>query len=74
MSIPAEIVDKSKNYTLVSWSAQGAWNPLPMERGEGVYVWDANGKRYLDWSSQLVNVNVGHGHPHVIRAVKTRLN
>lgn len=70
MSTPAEIVARSKNYTLVSWSAQGAWNPIPMERGEGVYVWDANGKRYLDWSSQLVNVNVGHSHPHVVRAIQ----
>jgi taurine--2-oxoglutarate transaminase len=70
MFTPAETVEKSKNYTLVSWSAQGAWNPVPVERGEGVYVWDANGKRYLDWSSQLVNVNVGHSHPHVIQAIR----
>lgn len=70
MYTPAEIVEKSKDYTLVSWSAQGAWNPVPIERGEGVYVWDANGKRYLDWSSQLVNVNVGHSHPHVIQAIQ----
>lgn len=70
MTTPAEIVEKSRNYTLVSWSAQGAWTPVPMERGEGVYVWDASGKRYLDWSSQLVNVNVGHSHPHVIQAIQ----
>lgn len=70
MSTPSQIVENSRNYTLVSWSAQGAWQPIPMERGEGVYVWDANGKRYLDWSSQLVNVNVGHSHPHVIQAIQ----
>jgi taurine--2-oxoglutarate transaminase len=70
MVTATEIVDKSKSYTLASWSAQGTWTPVPMERGEGVYVWDVNGKRYLDWSSQLVNVNVGHGHPHVIKAIQ----
>lgn len=70
MAAPAEIVQKSKDYTLVSWSAQGAWNPIPIERGEGVYVYDANGKRYLDWSSQLVNVNLGHSHPHVVKAIQ----
>lgn len=70
MLTPAEIVEKSKAHTLVSWSAQSTWNPIPMERGEGVYIYDANGKRYIDWSSQLVNVNVGHGHPHVIKAIQ----
>ncbi|MBC7872307.1 MAG: aminotransferase class III-fold pyridoxal phosphate-dependent enzyme, partial [Chitinophagaceae bacterium] len=73
MVTPLEIVEKSKAHTLVSWSAQGAWNPIPMERGEGVYVWDANGKRYLDWSSQLVNVNIGHSHPHVVKAIQEQV-
>jgi taurine--2-oxoglutarate transaminase len=70
MFTPAEIVEKSKEFTLVSWSAQGIWNPIPMERAEGIYVWDANGKRYMDWSSQLVNVNLGHSHPHVVKAIQ----
>ncbi len=70
MFTPAEIVEKSKEFTLVSWSPQGVWNPIPIERGEGVYVYDANGKRYLDWSSQLVNVNIGHSHPHVVKAIQ----
>lgn len=70
MYTPAEIVEKSKQHTFVSWSPQGVWNPIPMERGEGVYVWDANGKRYLDWSSQLVNVNAGHSHPHIVKAIQ----
>lgn len=65
-----EIVEKSKHHTFVSWSAQGSWNPVPIERGEGVYVWDAAGKRYIDWSSQLINVNVGHSHPHVVNAIQ----
>ena len=44
-----------------------------MVRAEGVYFWDADGKKYLDWSSQLVNVNVGHGHPHVIKAIQEQI-
>lgn len=65
-----DIAQKNKDYTLVSWSAQGNWNPIPIVRGEGVYIWDANGKRYLDWASQLVNVNIGHSHPHVVKAIQ----
>jgi len=42
-------------------------------RGEGAYFWDADGKRYLDWSSQLINVNVGHSHPHVIKAIQEQV-
>lgn len=70
MVTAAEVVQKNKDYTLASWVAQGTWNPIPMERAEGVYVYDANGKRYIDWSSQLVNVNLGHSHPHVVKAIQ----
>ncbi len=65
-----ELVQQNKAYTLASWTAQESWNPISMARAEGVYFWDADGKRYLDWSSQLMNVNVGHGHPHVIEAIR----
>lgn len=44
-----------------------------MSKAEGVYFWDVDGKRYLDWSSQLFNVNIGHGNPHVIEAVQTQV-
>ncbi|HWI30037.1 MAG TPA: aspartate aminotransferase family protein [Microbacterium sp.] len=53
-----------------SWSAQGALNPLPIVGGSGSFVWDADGRRYLDFSSQLVNVNIGHQHPRVVRAIQ----
>lgn len=69
----AEVVQKNKDFTLASWNAQAAWNPIAIERGEGVYVYDANGKRYLDWSSQLVNVNIGHSHPHVVKAIQDQV-
>lgn len=66
----AEIVEKNKTTNLVSWTALQDWNPISMTRAKGVYFWDGDGKRYLDWSSQLVNVNIGHGHPKVIRAIQ----
>src|SRR6185503_1618449 len=53
-----------------SWSAQGALNPIPMVRGEGIYFWDAEGKRYIDMNSQLMCVNIGHGDKRVIEAIK----
>lgn len=65
-----DIVRQNKEYTLTSWTAQKDWNPISMARGEGIYFWDADDKRYIDWSSQLVNVNVGHAHPHVIKAIQ----
>ncbi|MDP1546578.1 MAG: aminotransferase class III-fold pyridoxal phosphate-dependent enzyme [Anaerolineales bacterium] len=65
-----EIVDMNKEYTFFSWSAQGAVNPIPVTHAEGVYFYDANGKRYLDFASQLVNTNVGHQHPKVVKAIQ----
>jgi taurine--2-oxoglutarate transaminase len=73
MLTAAESIQKNKDYTLASWMAQGTWNPIPIERGDGVYIYDANGKRYLDWSSQLVNVNIGHSHPHVVKAIQDQV-
>ena len=66
------MVALSKKHTFYSWSAQGAVNPIPMERAEGVYFWDANGKRYLDLNSQLMCVNIGHGDKRVIEAIKAQ--
>jgi len=70
MLSPAEIVQKNKEFTLASWMAQGTWNPSAIDHAEGVYVYDASGKRSMDWSSQLVNVNIGHSHPHVVKAIQ----
>ena len=66
----AEIVRLNKEYTLFSWSAQAAVDPIPAVRAEGVYFWDADGKRYLDFSSQLINVNIGHQNPKVVKAIQ----
>jgi taurine--2-oxoglutarate transaminase len=53
-----------------SWSAQALIDPMPIARAEGSCFWDAEGRRYLDFSSQLVNVNLGYQHPAVIEAIK----
>ncbi|MFM2071634.1 MAG: hypothetical protein RLZZ623_1897 [Actinomycetota bacterium] len=53
-----------------SWSAQGALNPLVIEGGSGSWMWDQQGNRYLDFSSQLVNLNIGHQHPKLVAAIQ----
>jgi taurine---2-oxoglutarate transaminase len=53
-----------------SWSAQGLIDPLPIAGAEGSHIWDYSGKRYLDFSSQLVNVNIGHQHPRLVEAIQ----
>lgn len=53
-----------------SWSAQAALNPLAIAGSSGSEVWDYSGKRYLDFSCQLIYTNIGHGHPKVVAAIK----
>jgi taurine---2-oxoglutarate transaminase len=66
-----EIIEENLRYTLFSWSAQGSLAPLSIVRGEGVWFWDADGKRYLDLSSQqVICLNLGHQHPKVVQAIK----
>jgi taurine--2-oxoglutarate transaminase len=65
-----EIVKLNRDFTFFSWSVQSATNPIPMSSAEGVYFWDTEGNKYLDFSSQLMNVNIGHQHPKVIRAIQ----
>jgi taurine---2-oxoglutarate transaminase len=67
-----EIIDLNKEYTFFSWSVQGQTNPIPVTKADGVYFWDADGKRYLDLASQLVNMNVGHQHPKVVAAIQAQ--
>jgi taurine--2-oxoglutarate transaminase len=64
------IVEDAKAHVLYSWSVQDAINPIAVERAEGRHFWDYDGKRYLDFASQLVNVSIGHSHPKVIQAIK----
>jgi taurine---2-oxoglutarate transaminase len=69
-NLGARIVEDAKQYVLYSWSVQDAINPIPVAGAEGRYFWDYDGKRYLDFASQLVNVNIGHQHPKIIAAIK----
>jgi taurine---2-oxoglutarate transaminase len=65
-----EMVDLSKKHTLYEWSAQAKVDPIPVARAEGVYFWTPEGKRYLDFNSQLMSVNIGHGNRRVIKAIQ----
>ncbi|MEP6909610.1 MAG: aminotransferase class III-fold pyridoxal phosphate-dependent enzyme [Actinomycetota bacterium] len=57
-------------YVLHSWSVRSAIDPIAVVGAEGRYFWDVDGKRYLDFASQLVNVSLGHQHPRVVAAIK----
>src|SRR3954464_12248381 len=65
-----QIVQGAKDYVLYSWSVQSAINPIAVERAEGRHFYDYDGKAYLDFASQLVNVSIGHSHPKVVQAIK----
>ncbi|MDO5310573.1 MAG: aminotransferase class III-fold pyridoxal phosphate-dependent enzyme [Clostridia bacterium] len=65
-----EIKKNHTTYNLQSWSKQKGLNPIPIEKAEGIYMWDFDGNRYTDMSSQLVNLNVGHGNRQIIDAIK----
>lgn len=63
------IIQDNQDYTLFSWSKQKGSNPIAVKYGEGVYLYDYDGKRYIDFSSGLMNVNIGHGNQRVTQAV-----
>lgn len=65
-----EIVALCRRHTIFEWSAQSTVDPIPVARAEGVYFWTPDGKRYLDFNSQLMCTNIGHTHPIVVRAIQ----
>ena len=67
---PQQVYELDRAHVFHSWSAQGAIRPMVVTRAEGSYVWDGEGNRLLDLSSQLVNTNIGHQHPRVVAAIK----
>ena len=69
----ARILQNNLDYTLFSWSKQAGLNPINVKEAKGVYLYDRDGKKYLDFSSQLMNVNIGHGHPAVLEAVARQM-
>ncbi len=64
-----EILPLSKRHSFWTWSAQGRVSPIPVTRAKGVYFWDTEGKRYLDFNSMTMCVNIGHGDQRVINAI-----
>lgn len=68
-----EILKNNLDHTIFSWSKQSGLNPLNIEKTQGVYIYERSGKRYLDFSSQLMNMNIGHGHPRVLEAVTRQM-
>jgi taurine--2-oxoglutarate transaminase len=64
-----EIVALSREHTFFSWSVQGAIDPIAIDRAEGVYLYTPEGRRILDFNSQLMSVNIGHGDRRVIDAI-----
>src|SRR5580765_4356847 len=66
---PTQILQDNLNYTIFSWSKQSGLNPLNIERAEGVYLYERSGRKILDFTSLLMNANIGHGHPRVREAV-----
>jgi taurine---2-oxoglutarate transaminase len=67
---PAEIIDLNRRYVFFSWSVQKAVQPIPVTGGEGITYWDAAGRRFKDFSAQLMNLNIGYQHPKVIAAIQ----
>ena len=64
-----EIVDLTRKHTLFEWSAQSKVDPIPVARAKGIYFWTPEGKRFIDFNSQLMSVNIGHGDERVIQAI-----
>jgi len=65
-----EIVALCRQYTLYEWTAQSTVDPIAVDHARGVYFYTPDGKRYIDFNSQLMSVNAGHGHPRIIEAIK----
>jgi taurine--2-oxoglutarate transaminase len=68
-----DILKDSLDHTIFSWTKQRGINPLNIASAKGVYLYDRHGKRYIDFSSQLMNVNIGHGDQRVTEAVMQQM-
>ena len=69
-----QILPLMREHGFWTWSAQGKVNPIPVARAKGVYFWDTDGKRYLDFNSMTMCVNAGHGDERIINAMKEQLD
>jgi taurine--2-oxoglutarate transaminase len=68
-----QIINHNLDYTLFSWGKQGGLNPINVSHAKGSYFYDRDGKKYLDFSSQLMNVNIGHGNQRITEAVTKQM-
>jgi taurine--2-oxoglutarate transaminase len=64
-----EIVELTKRHTIFEWSAQAKVDPIPVAGAKGCWFWTPEGKRYLDFNSQLMCTNIGHGDERVVKAI-----
>ena len=69
-----EMIDACKKHTMYTWAASGGVKPMPLARTEGIFLYEPSGKRYYDFNSQLMSVNIGHSHPKVLAAMKAQLD
>ena len=69
----SQSVQDSLDHTIFSWSKQAGLNPIDAVRAKGVYFYDRDGKKYIDFSSQLMNVNIGHGNQRITEAVAKQM-
>ncbi len=67
------VIQNNLEHTLFSWSKQSGLNPIHISHAKGVYLYDSDGKRYIDFSSQLMNVNIGHGNQRITAAVQKQM-
>src|SRR6476661_8792333 len=65
-----EMIALSRRHTIFEWSVQSAVDPIPVARSKGIYFWTPEGKRFIDFNSQLMCVNIGHGDERVVRAIQ----
>src|SRR5450755_1325688 len=69
-----QIIQDNRDYTMFSWSVQSTANPMHLVRAQGVWFWDGDGNKWLDFSSQLINLNIGHQHPRMLEAIKKQVD
>ena len=65
----AELQKLDRSHVIYSWKPQGGWNPTMIDRAEGIYMYDTDGRRILDGCSGLLNINIGHSNRHVIEVM-----
>ena len=68
-----ELIALSKRHTISEWSVQNAVDPIPVAHARGVHFWTPDGRRFIDFNSQLMAVNIGHGDPRVVKAIQDQI-